>query len=236
MQLKNKVAIITGAGGGIGSALAKRLDKEGVILILTDKNQPFLMRLASTIRGQKHQFLEVDLTRTDEVIALFTSVLSVFPRVDFLFNLAGIGTYKKIEDLTLPEWNQSIALNLTAPLVLTKLLLPQLRLSDDPFILNVGSGMGVKPSGGRTAYCASKFGLRGLSLSLSKELKGDIDVSLLTLGSVMDNFGTGGLSKRKKLQRMGKNYLSIKEVVDEIVDITKMKPHLPEYILYPEGY
>ena len=97
--------------------------------------------------------------------------------------------------------------------------------------------MGKIASAGRVAYCASKFGLRGMSLSLTRELENiGVDVSLLTLGSVMTNFGTGGLSFRKDQQERGKRYLDPTEVIDKVIEITISEKKKSEYILYPDGY
>jgi len=103
--------------------------------------------------------------------------------------------------------------------------------------LNFGSGMGKIPTAERVAYCTSKFGLRGLSLSLTKEFrKENIDISLLTLGSCMTNFGTGGIVFRKEQQQNGKKYLTPEEVTKKVISITTSDKKKREYVLYPEGY
>jgi len=182
-------------------------------------------------------FLEVDLTDEKQILTAVNKISSKYSKIDYLFHVAGIGIYKKIEDLTISEWRESVAVNFTAPFILTKTLLPLLKKSDDPLVISWGSGMGVMPKANRVAYCATKFGLRGLSLTLFKEFKKkDVDFVLLTLGSVMTSFGTGGLIYRKKLEKKGKHYLEIQDVIDKVVEIMSEKSRKAEYALYPPGY
>ena len=224
MNLKGKIAVVTGAGGGIGSVLVKKLEEEGVTCILVEKD------------GSDTHF-ECDLSKPEEVERLGRQIASNYQEIDLLYNIAGIGIYKKIEDLSLQEWQDSLAINLTSIFILTKELLPLLRKSNKAMVLNFGSGMGVNPLGGKIAYCSSKFGLRGLTLSLAKEFKGrNIDFVLLTLGSVMTNFGTGGIERRQELEKKGKKYLQPQEVVAKVIEITRADQRQPEYTLFPLGY
>lgn len=221
-----KTAIITGANGGIGKILVKRFEEEGIRCVCIDRDGDV-----------SDNFLPCDFTKHEEIENLVNTIALKFESIDILVNLAGIGIYKNIEDLSLKEWNDSMSINLTAPYILTKGLLSLLKKSDNPIVINFGSGMGVEPTAGRIAYCASKFGLRGLSLSLSKEFQDkNVKVVHLTLGSIMTNFGTGGLEQRKKLEKEGKNYLDPNEVVEKVVGILNSSDPKPEYVIYPEGY
>jgi short-subunit dehydrogenase len=209
MNLQNKTAVVTGARGGLGSLLVQALEKEGIICVAIDKE-------------------ECDFTNSKDVEKLCDEIKSKYEKIDFLFNVAGIGIYKNIDDLSIEEWNDSLSINLTAPFILIKTLSPEV-------VINFGSGMGVFPTSGRSAYCASKFGLRGLSLSLSKELKPkNIDVVLLTLGSIMTNFGTGGLALRQDLEKKGKKYLNPSEVIEKVLEIIKSERREVEYMIYPK--
>lgn len=236
MELKGKIAVITGAGGGIGASLVMSLKKAGVICILVEREISLLDKFKDLLDNQMAIY-ECDLSDTESVKRFTDKILVSYKQIDLLFNIAGIGVYKDIEDLNDTEWVNSIAVNLTAPFVLIKNLLPLLKKSEKAFVLNFGSGMGKNPTPGRVAYCASKFGLRGMSLSLNEELKNEnIDVSLLTLGSVMTNFGSGGIEHRKEMEKNGKKYLTTENVVDEVMKITTSDEKVPEYFLYPDGY
>lgn len=237
MNLNGKTAVITGAGGGLGSLLVKQLDKEGVKCILVEKEKNLFGELMDLLEGKDHIFFECDFGNDSDVESLVDKISLETRNVDMLFNLAGVGIYKNIGDLTIEEWKKSVSINLTAPFILTKGLLPFLIQSSGALVVNFGSGMGVIPTAGRVAYCASKFGLRGMSLALSKEFEDkNIDFCLMTLGSIMTDFGTGGLDIRKKFEKQGKKYLDPFEVIKKVLEIVKSEKRNEEYVIYPEGY
>lgn len=236
-RLSNKIAVVTGAAGGIGSALISALAKEGVFCIMIDKHTEPVAKLLELLNQERGKYFSVDLTKPKELNETVDKIAEEFGNIDFLYNVAGIGVYKKLENLSIDEWNLSISLNLTAPFYLTMRLLPLMQKSDIPLVFNIGSGMGVYPSSGRSAYCASKFGLRGLTLSLAKEYKDQkIKFQLLTLGSVMTCFGTGGIEKRMDLQKMGKQYLTPESVADKIVELVLDRKSPDEIEFCPVGY
>lgn len=221
MELKDKIAVVTGAGGAIGSALVEKLKDLGAKVVEIDKTFGF----------------KCDFSNPDSVSRVSNEIAKNYPQVDYLFNVAGVGVYKDIEKLSPNEWRDVFEVNVTTPFVLTKTLLPSIKNSKSGMIFNIGSGMGVIPAEGRISYCSSKFALRGFSLSLAKDLKKyGIDVCHLTLGSVMTPFGTGGIDKRRQLEREGKKYLSVVEVVDKVISIILSDCREVEYTLYPEGY
>lgn len=237
MNLNGKTAVITGAGGGLGSLLVKQLDKEGVKCILVEKEKNLFDELMDLLEGKDHIFFECDFGNESDVESLVDKISLETRNVDMLFNLAGVGIYKNIGELTIEEWKKSVSINLTAPFILTKGLLPFLIQSGGTLVVNFGSGMGVIPTAGRVAYCASKFGLRGMSLALSKEFEDkNIDFCLMTLGSIMTDFGTGGLDIRKKFEKQGKKYLDPLEVIKKVLEIVKSEKRNEEYVIYPEGY
>lgn len=237
LPLAGKIAVITGAGGGLGNLLVKQLDKEGVTCILVEKEKSFFNELIDLFEGKSHTFFECDFANEKEVESLVDKISSKIDKVDMLFNLAGVGVYKDISGLSIDEWKKSLSVNLTAPFILIKGLLPRLNNSEDSLVVNFGSGMGVIPTAGRVAYCSSKFGLRGMSLTLSKEFEStNIDFCLMTLGSIMTNFGTGGLDVRKQFEKQGKKYLDPLEVVKKVIEIAKSEKRNDEYVIYPEGY
>lgn len=237
MNLKGKIAVVTGAGGGLGSLLVRELDKEGVTCVLVEREKSLFTGLLELLEGKNHIFFESDFTNEKDVELLVDKISSNLDKVDLLFNLAGIGIYKDFSNLSIDDWKKSLSINLTAPFILTKGLIPLLKNSGDSIVVNFGSGMGVIPTAGRAAYCTSKFGLRGLSLTLSKEFKNKkIDFCLMTLGSIMTNFGTGGLEARKKFELEGKKYLDPSVVIKKVIEICKSDKRDEEYVVYPEGY
>ena len=236
-KLSNRIAVVTGAAGGIGSDLVLALVKEGVFCVMLDKHAEPSAKLLELLNQERGRYFSVDLTNIQEIDETVDKIYGEFGNIDFLYNVAGIGVYKKLENISVDEWNLSINLNLTAPFYLTKRLLPLMQKSDMSLIFNIGSGMGVYPSPGRSAYCASKFGLRGLTLSLAKEYKNKkTKFQLLTLGSVMTCFGTGGLEKRIDLQKNGKKYLTPESVAEKIVELTLDRESPDEIEFCPAGY
>lgn len=236
MQIKNKTILITGAGGGIGLELATQLSKEGAFLILTDRNQEMLENVRKRLTKNQHLYFVCDMSKPLEVEKFAQAIKDEFMKLDFIFNIAGIGIYKNLKDLKLKEWLDSFNINVNAPFIIMKELIAKLDF-DGGWIFNIGSGMGMMPTAGRSAYCASKFALRGLSLTLAEEYQNtNTAVTLITLGSVMDNFGTGGIEYRKQKEKEGKKYLSVKEVSQKIIDLIKSDIKLKEFVLYPDGY
>lgn len=235
--MKNKkTAVVTGARGGIGSRLVKKLSDNNIYCIMVDIHKEPSPDLSEIISKKNAEYFSADLTDSDE-IDRFATGITEHGKIDYLYNVAGVGIYKSLEDLTLDEWNKSVSLNLTAPFYLTKKIIGLLKMADYPLVFNVGSGMGVIPSSMRTSYVASKFGLRGLTLSLAKEFQDDkVKFQLLTLGSVMTDFGTGGMPQRENLERGGKKYLHPDDVADKIYELTLDRFSPTEIEFYPEGY
>ena len=213
MELKNKTVLLIGASGGIGKMLAKKLEMEGARIISVSKS------------------LSCDLTKREDVLKLVEKIKDEHGRVDVLINTAGVGIYKYLIDLGVDEWDYSLALNLTAPFLLIKELLPR------ELVLTVGSGAGVIPMKGRSVYCASKFGLRGLMLSLAEEYVGqNPKFCLITLGSTLTSFGPLTLEQKMEKQKKGDAYFTPEWVANKLVEIIKNDKREVEYTLYPGDY
>lgn len=219
MDLAKKNILITGAAGGIGTAFAKELGSRGANLILTDLKGSELENLLGSLSGDTHKTYAVDFTVQSQIFDFVEKINSEYKNIDILINNAGIGVYKKLEEIEPEEWYNSFDINIHAPFILTKLLLPKLKTSENPIVINIGSVCGVEPKGCRVAYNSTKFALRGLSLSLVNEFKdSDLQVSLLTLGSVMTEFGPTTIEERKKMEAEGKDYLDPDFIASVIAD------------------
>lgn len=237
MNLKNKIAVVTGAGGGMGSILARHLKDEGVKTILIEKDKSLFESIKDLLDGSDSYTYECDLSDIAACEKLAEEISKKFPIVDLLFNVAGVGIYKPLSHLSLQEWKDSININLNSPFILTKGLFGNLLKSECPIVVNFGSGMGKIATSGRVAYCSSKFGLRGMTLSLAEEYKDSkVKFCHLDLGSVMTNFGTGGIEDRKKKEEQGKKYLDPERLIRNIVDLIKLDRLESEITIYPPGY
>lgn len=223
MNLTSKVIVVTGATGGIGREIVKKLQSEGANLILVAKNK----------RSEEYpgKFYECDFSNQEETMNTAKKISSTYPNIDILINAAGIGIYKPLEDLSLEEWNKSMNINLNASFILIKELIGSLNNSNKSIVLSLGSGMGVRPEAQRSAYCASKFALRGLMLTLAEEYKRfkKPEFCLLTLGSVLTSFGPMSFEEKKKDMENGKGYLTPDWVAKKIIELLKLEKREVEY-------
>lgn len=236
MNLKGKLVIITGASGGIGCALSRELIKEGAALILISKSPDSSNKLKKEF-GDVHKYYFADLSSQNEVKNLVTKILADTASVDILINCAGIGIYKPFVDLTSDEFNYSLDLNLKSPFLLTKGLLSKLQKSNISLVMNIGSGAGVIPMRNRSAYCTSKFALRGLTLSLAEEYKDELPrFCLITLGSTITDFAGVSKAEKEKQAKEGRAYFPVEWVAKKLVEIIKSEDRETEYILYPGDY
>ena len=169
MLLTGKTAVLTGASGGIGAAMAQALSDAGVRLLLVGRRAEVLQALAARL-GAQHQALVADVT-TDEGRATVHHACAALPQgLDLLINNAGVSEFGAFDAQPAAQIENQITTNLLAPMLLTQALLPALRRAPRGLIVNVGSALGSLGYPGYAAYAASKFGLRGFSEALRREL------------------------------------------------------------------
>lgn len=238
MDLKNKVAVVTGATGGIGRELVKKLDNEGAQIILISKSESDLQSLVKTLNNKSSKYFVCDFSNQAETEKVAKDIAGEFDQIDILINSAGIGIYKPIEEATLEDFNNSINIGLISVYIFIKSLLNSLSKNNDSLVLNMGSGAGVIPMSGRSVYCTTKFALRGLTLSLAEEFKriGNPKFCLITLGSTLTSFGPLSFEKKKEEMESGKAYFTPEWVGEKLVEIIKDSNRDLEYTLYPGDY
>ena len=187
MNLNQRVAVITGAGSGIGRAIALALAHRGCRLALADINGSRLGETASMVNALcTHTSCHVlDVASRDAVAALPDAIAKAHGRVDLLINNAGValgGTFEQINEADF-DWLMSI--NFQGLVRMTRAFLPLLHASDEARIVNVSSLFGIITPPGQTAYCASKFAVRGFSNALRHELAGTrVGVTVVHPGGV----------------------------------------------------
>jgi NAD(P)-dependent dehydrogenase (short-subunit alcohol dehydrogenase family) len=169
-----RVAIVTGAGQGIGNAIATRLAGDGMTLALVDVNAEALSSLAAEL-GESVQVrtYAADLTDPDATVDTANRVLADLGRVDVLVNNAGRRGIHDFADYPLDDWNSTIALNLTAPFLLSRTVVPGMIANGGGSIINVTSIAADLAFRQRSAYNASKAGLVGLTRSIAVECAKD---------------------------------------------------------------
>jgi len=167
--MKGKTILLTGASGGIGAALAYELAQAGAQLILVGRNKQKLTELTHAL-GEGHVILDCDIATVDgrEVISNYCRELQT--GVDILVNNAGIGAFVSFEKMSEEQITSLISVNLTSTILLTQVMLPSLRKKPTSQIINIGSAFGSIGFPGFAVYSASKFGLRGFTEALSREL------------------------------------------------------------------
>ena len=186
-RLTGKVAIVTGAGRGIGRAISVALAKEAATIVLTARAVDKLKETAEqvTAAGGKAHIIPAELTDEQSIKDLVKATGERFNRLDILVNNAGITHSAKLEETATEDWDRCQQINTRAPFILCREALPLLRKSEAAYIINIASVVGVKGYPLQSAYTASKHALRGMTISLSEELKGsNIRVHLLCPGGV----------------------------------------------------
>lgn len=239
MDLKNKNVLIFGAGGSIGRVLSIRFALVQTNLILVGKKKDSLNVLKKKLIGKNKNIstYQVDVTQEDSIKSLAKRIENKFKNIDILINAFGVGIYKNLNSLSFEEWEESVAVNLNGVFLTSKYFLPLLNQSQKAYVIALGSGMGKVGFPGRSAYCASKFGLRGLMLSLAKEFeKTNIRFVLLTLGSVLTSFGPLSLEEKIKKQEKGKKYLQPSDLAHTIVSKIENDTLETEISIYPSKY
>jgi NAD(P)-dependent dehydrogenase (short-subunit alcohol dehydrogenase family) len=175
--MDKKVVMITGATGGLGSAMVKHFEKQDVKLALhTFQQDPFDVDC-------EHAWFKADLRDENQVKNLVSSVLANFGKVDVLINNAGISKNGMSWKLSSADFNEVIAVNLTAPFLLCHGLIPAMRSNNFGRIINISSVVAQTGVPGTAAYAASKAGILGLTKTIAKELAGQpITCNALALG------------------------------------------------------
>jgi len=165
--------MVTGAGRGIGKAIALLLARSGCRLVLTARSDDQLREVQQEIHraGDQAICLAADLTRDDDLHRLAGDCLRQWGRVDMLINNAGWGKRASVADAALQDWDQTLRLNLRAPMILTKALVPAMIERRAGAVINIGSVSGKAGEANGSAYSASKFGLIGFTQSLYEEVR-----------------------------------------------------------------
>lgn len=188
MLLGEKVAVITGAGRGIGRAIALAYAREGANLVLAARDTEALEETRSLAAEFRRDILvtPLDLREADSVQAMAEQALSHFGRVDILVNNSGIiGPTAPLWEIELREWNETLAVNLTGAYLCCHAFLPAMMAQRSGNILMIGSMTGKRPLSGRSPYAAAKLGLVGLVRTLAWEVGPfNIRVNLISPGPV----------------------------------------------------
>src|SRR5215216_6425695 len=185
-KMKNKTAIITGGGRGIGKEITILLGKQGANVVVCSRTESEINSVVKEIKQLNSQVsvlgVKCDVSISSQVNSLVKSAEKFGSKtIDILVNNAGVAFNKKLIDTSEEEWDQTINTNLKGAFLFTKAVLPYMIARKSGVILNVNSGAGKAGFSNLSSYCASKFGLLGLAESLALELSEYQNIRVLTI-------------------------------------------------------
>lgn len=186
--LRDRVALVTGAGAGLGRAIALRFAAEGAHVIALSLREDELAEVgaAAAADGLDITTLAADVADAARAETIVGELLERHGRIDALVNNAGIIAVKPIEETAPEEWDAILATNLRGPFLYARAVVPAMKAQGDGVIVNVTSESGIRGFVGESAYCPSKFGLEGLTRTLALELEpAGIRVVSVTPGKAM---------------------------------------------------
>ncbi|MGC1677101.1 MAG: SDR family oxidoreductase [Candidatus Binataceae bacterium] len=188
MELKGKVALVTGAGRRVGRAIAVALAERGANIAVhyrgSSAEADAVIREITAARGHAKSF-HADLESVAQIEAMVAAVIAGFGRIDVLVNSASVFYRKPIEEVTERDWDTNLNINLKAPFFLAKYAGARMRQQGAGKIVNIGDWAGIRPYNNYLPYTVSKTGVIGLTRSLAKALAPEVQVNCVALGPVL---------------------------------------------------
>jgi 3-oxoacyl-[acyl-carrier protein] reductase len=189
--LSGKIALITGGNRGIGLAIAGRLGKLGARLALSGRNVETLQAATDEMRRASYDAMpfRADMMRPDEILGLVEQVHCGMGEIEVLVNNAGLGWFKPVHKFSESDWDTILDTNLKAVFLLSKAVIPEMIMRGSGSIINISSLAGKNTFSNGSVYCASKWGLMGLTGCMAEDLRGyGIRVAAVCPGSVATEF------------------------------------------------
>lgn len=227
-DLSAATTVVTGAGQGIGAAIARALAAAGAYVVMDGRRATTLMQVCDDINasGGQATFLAGDVTDPEHVEQLMAFASEHTGAIDILVNNAGIaGPTAPLKEVTLEQWNQTIGVNLTGVFLTCRAALPFLERAEHAKIINIGSVTGKRPLVNRTPYAAAKIGVVGLTRSLAHEV-GPLGISVNTISPWL----VGGARLDNVINSMAaERGITPTELRDELTRDTALKQTVSEY-------
>jgi short-subunit dehydrogenase len=237
MKLLNKVAVITGAGRGIGRESARLFAREGAKLILASRTKSELEALAKELLDYHDAdalIFPCDVTKSNEVKALIDKAVETFGRIDILLNAAGVGHLKPVTELSVEEFDEMIDVNLKGTFYASKFAAEVMVKQKGGHIINLPGILGKAVMRMSSGYSASKYGVTGLAKAMTQDLMRDgVKITLLHFGGVDTSFWD------KITMRVQRDKMLTVQQAAEMVLMSATQPNnlvLGELVLQPESH
>lgn len=187
MRLENKIAVVTGAGKGIGWGIATILSKEGAKVVVVDWDEIAGARTAEEIRrsGGDAIFVKCDVSNEDQVKAMVRMAIDKYGRIDVLVNNAGVGVYKPVLEATSQDWDYCLSVNLKGVFLCSKYVIPHMQAVGKGAIVNISSVHAHATVNGVAPYAASKGGITALTRNMAIDYGPAIRVNAIAPGWVL---------------------------------------------------
>ncbi len=200
--LTDKIAVVTGAGSGIGEAIATLLHEEGVKVVLAGRNKDKLQNVANQLAQDSVKVVPTDVTKKEEVDELIKMAQQTFGGLDIVINSAGQMLSSKITDYQVDEWDSMIDVNIKGTLYTAKAALPTMLEQSSGHLINIASISGFEVTKSSTIYSATKAAVHTITQGLEKELaKTGVKVTSISPGMVDTAItATYNPTDRKKLE------------------------------------
>lgn len=216
-----KTVVITGAGTGLGAALARMLSEQGSHLCLLGRRKHKLLATAEGLKNDSSIY-EVDITSSSAVKKVMEEIVSEHDTIDCIINNAGVGIFKWLDELDEEAIHQMIDTNLKGTIFCTQHALTAMRTKNKGLIINIVSASGKRAKETESVYSASKFGVRGFSEAMALELKGT-NIQLFSV--YMGNMKTELWSEEQPEETLNK-YMSPEDVAEIIVESVKPRKNV----------
>ncbi len=218
MRLKNKVAIVTGGGTGIGKAMSLAFAAEGAAVVVAARTRSRLEAVVDEIRSKEGRAtaIPIDVTNEDQVRKMVAQTLNEYGQIDILVNNSAMmgATAANVVDIKLDDWNKELAVNLTGAMLCARGVLRGMITRQSGNIINISSGSGKGGYPMRSSYCVSKWGIIGLTQTLALEVGGyNIRVNCIAPGWVEGERLESAMKGRAEATG-----LAYEEVYEQVVD------------------
>jgi 2-hydroxycyclohexanecarboxyl-CoA dehydrogenase len=229
-RVKDKVAIITGGAGGIGSAVGQLFCEEGAKVVLVDRDRSMTEAVANDIckkvPGAQVLAIVADLAKESEALRIVAETTAKFGGIDILVNNAGIREYWRLADAPAESWQNILGINLLGYAYMAKAAIPALRKSGTGCIVNISSTYGVTGRSGMGQYDATKAGILALTRTLAfEEAEHGIRVNAICPGSTLTTFHV------KRAQAAGRTADDLRQ--EKLQDCLMQRWADPREIAYP---